>query len=296
LTPGEEPYYSSSEQELDDRDADEDVDEEAMAAELGTKLTFEHNGSIISLSSPADLARWKSERLKNFPTRTRMAAKVNEKRVMGDMRKKLLAEAAAVLRTGGLAAPQAAAHVSNAPISEPHAPKEHIPQAAVGNDLAVDECSDIAHDDDLKLQNDEAEQPLIERSSFGHKPGTASAVDRLNSETTENATVAGDGDKSARPACETSDKGTLSESDDGAPESFTSKQPVKPAHEFPPASRLRVERSNPRPSKRTRPVVSHAEKRGIYQALIEQEQHDQHVLALAVIKSLGRSGFFTCSE
>jgi hypothetical protein len=278
---------------VDDRDADEDVDEEAMAAELGTKLTFEHNGTIISLSSPADLARWKSERLKNFPTRTRMAVKADEKRALGDMRKKLLAEAAAVLHAGGRGAPQAAAHVSNKPISGPGPAKQHVLQAAVGTGKVTEVFSDCANDD-LKHREDESEHALATLSSSDHKPEAEREIDVPTPQTTEcdNGKSAGIPDI----ASETADKGALSESDDGAPESVTSKQPVKPARELAPVGNPRFERNEPRLNRPTRPPVSPAEKRGIYQALIEHEQHDQHMLALAVIKSLGKSGFFTCSE
>lgn len=92
LTPqDDQPQYSS------DSD-DEGVDEEAMYAELGTNLTFEHNGNVMSLNTAADLAAWKNERLKNFPTKQRLAAKLQEKRRIGDERKRLLSEASQALR------------------------------------------------------------------------------------------------------------------------------------------------------------------------------------------------------
>lgn len=94
LTPKGEPQYSSSESD----DEDEDVDEEAMFAEAGSSLTFEHNGSVLSLNSAADLAAWKQERAKNYPTQIRMAAKLEEKRQLGGERNRLLFEASKALR------------------------------------------------------------------------------------------------------------------------------------------------------------------------------------------------------
>jgi hypothetical protein len=287
LTPGEEPHYSSSEHEADDQDADEDVDEEAMFAELGTKLTFEHNGSIIALSSPADLARWKSERLKNFPTRTRMAAKVDEKRAMGDMRKRLLFEAAGALRTGNRTAPQISAHPSN-----PHSSHDLVPAKDIlgskGTDsiTKVEASSNYSHEP-TALQARDTGSVLVDQPSLS-KDLSETAVDE-NAAPHVKAAVEEAGNAS-------DEKDAQSESDDGAPESVSSKQPVKSSGEHLPAHKPRDERSISRPKKPIRSVASHVEKRGIYQALIEQEQHGQHVLALAVIKSLGKAGFFTCSE
>ena len=91
LTPGADtPQYPSS----DSEDGGREVDEEAMYAELGTKLTFEHNGVVMSLGSEADLAAWKKERQKNWPTQARMGEREEERRRVGEERKRLLASAA----------------------------------------------------------------------------------------------------------------------------------------------------------------------------------------------------------
>lgn len=88
LTPGSnDPQYSSSE----DENEEADVDEEAMYAELGDKLTFEHNGIVMSLASPADVLAWKQDRRKNWPTKARMETKHEERRRIGEERRRLLA-------------------------------------------------------------------------------------------------------------------------------------------------------------------------------------------------------------
>lgn len=86
LTPkgGVEPDYPSESE-------DEDVDEEAQFAELGTKLTFEHNGEVMTLNNEADLAAWKEERRKQFPTMNRVSQKQEESWRIGEERKRLLA-------------------------------------------------------------------------------------------------------------------------------------------------------------------------------------------------------------
>ncbi|KAK0267556.1 hypothetical protein LTR91_023293 [Friedmanniomyces endolithicus] len=95
LTPSDgPPIYSSSDDEPDNDNPD--LDEEALHAELGEKLTFEHNGVVLSLSSAADLAIWQNERRKNWPTRARMSEKEAERRQVGEERKRLFASAARV--------------------------------------------------------------------------------------------------------------------------------------------------------------------------------------------------------
>lgn len=62
-----------------------------MYAELGDKLTFEHNGVVMSLSSQADVLAWKKERQRNWPTKARMVEKDEERKRVGEERKRLLA-------------------------------------------------------------------------------------------------------------------------------------------------------------------------------------------------------------
>lgn len=92
LTPQDDQRHYSSDSD------DEAIDEEAMYVELGANLTFEHNGTVTTLNTAADLAAWKDERSKNFPTKQRLAAKVEEKRQIGEERKRLLTEASQALR------------------------------------------------------------------------------------------------------------------------------------------------------------------------------------------------------
>ncbi|GAB7364967.1 hypothetical protein MBLNU230_g5751t1 [Neophaeotheca triangularis] len=83
---------SSSEDEADDED------EEAAYAELGNKLTFEHNGTVLSLNTAADIAAWKKERSQNWPTRARMTEREARRREVGLERRRMLAEAQEALR------------------------------------------------------------------------------------------------------------------------------------------------------------------------------------------------------
>lgn len=90
LTPkeGAEAEYPSESED------DDEVDEEAQYAELGTKLTFEHNGEVMTLNNEADLAAWKEERRKQYPTSNRVSEKEIEALRIGEERKRLLAAVA----------------------------------------------------------------------------------------------------------------------------------------------------------------------------------------------------------
>jgi len=93
LTPSTaHPQYSSSDEDVDDKE----VDEEAMHIELGAKLTFEHNGVIMSLNSAADLAAWREERRRKWPTMRRMVEREMQKKRTGEERRRLLASANAL--------------------------------------------------------------------------------------------------------------------------------------------------------------------------------------------------------
>lgn len=91
--PGEESVQYSSSGE------DDSEDEEATYAELGNKLTFEHKGTVLSLNTAADIAAWKKERSKNWPTRERMSEKEARRRQVGAERRRMLAESHEALRS-----------------------------------------------------------------------------------------------------------------------------------------------------------------------------------------------------
>lgn len=79
-----------TEMDVESASEDEDVDEEAQYAELGTKLTFEHDGEVMSLNNAADLAAWREERRKRWPTNTRVDQKEHERRMIGEERRRLI--------------------------------------------------------------------------------------------------------------------------------------------------------------------------------------------------------------
>ena len=102
LTPQDDQQYSFSESDENDGV----LDEEALHAELGTTLTFEHDGNVTTLNSAAELATWRAERKKNWPTKARWMARVEEKRRLGEIRKRLINESVDQLRRSTPSKPQ----------------------------------------------------------------------------------------------------------------------------------------------------------------------------------------------
>ncbi|CAI6332117.1 unnamed protein product [Periconia digitata] len=65
----------------DESASEEDIDEEAAwasNAKLKNGVVFEHEGERISLQTPAELAAWRKDRKKNFPTQQRVSEKAQE--------------------------------------------------------------------------------------------------------------------------------------------------------------------------------------------------------------------------
>ena len=149
LTPkdGVEPDYPSESE-------DEDFDEEAQFAELGTKLTFEHNGEVMTLNNEADLAAWKEERRKAFPTTNRVSQKHGEALRIGEERKRLLAAVARLhqaprnakseVKTGSLREPTKSTEATTVPmLPEPDVPEQEsaISRTAISG---IQEIEDLA--------------------------------------------------------------------------------------------------------------------------------------------------------
>lgn len=103
LTPKSNSVNVQHSSDSGSEDGDQDHDEETMFAELGEKLTFEHNGVVMSLKSKADLEVWKQERQRNWPTRARMDERNEARKRVGEERKRLLG-ASRELRTSKLVA------------------------------------------------------------------------------------------------------------------------------------------------------------------------------------------------
>jgi hypothetical protein len=76
LTPrnGEEIY---KEPDLSDGE-DEDVDEEAVLGKNFNGISFEYNGQVMSLQTPAEIASFMKERKRQYPTKQRIAEKARE--------------------------------------------------------------------------------------------------------------------------------------------------------------------------------------------------------------------------
>lgn len=344
LTPGEAlPQYPSSDDEVEEKD----VDEEALHAELGAKLTFEHNGMVLSLNSASDLAAWQEERRKKWPTRARMTEKEAERRRIGDERRRLLASAPVLNdsaashepRTGQIGAktrrfskqlsssdgmkvelpqPKSESKLEKARrnLMEQTARLNALRKQVAAGEASLDKARAMQEDRDV-----EATKSMID-SSLPRSPETAAQIQQ---------------DDDAGNASDTSseilsDSSVLSpdsspgpdSDDDGPPEESTSKAPAKKTghsgmllckyfvasgycrdgdacrfrHELPPrgtASAMPPQQGAHQPRAEAGPKLDYsatADKKSIYQRLIEQQQEEEDRLALQVIKHLGKAGFF----
>ncbi|GAB1744137.1 hypothetical protein NU219Hw_g1294t1 [Hortaea werneckii] len=359
LTPGDHGQQQQQQQEdsSDEEGEELEVDEEAMYAELGSKMTFEHNGVVLSLNSEADLAAWRDERRNKWPTKARMAEKDAEKRRIGEQRRRLLASAAILVddnegeisqhsqnqRDGQKSSPTFAHEQSaGAPVpSSQSATQGARPESAL--EKARRELAEQTKILDQLRKNVAAGEASLAKLRAEHDHENLVATDEtvarygpaaLNSGDTKTGTgESDDSDASSEVLSEssvlTSDseaEASGDEEDDGPPEEVSTKGPA-PAfeaetgavqlprcryyaasgycrdgdlcrfrHELKPG--VKPAPQPPVPQQKRDPYQpkldysATAEKKTIYQRLLEQQEEEEDRLALQVIKHLGKTGFF----
>jgi hypothetical protein len=323
LTPsnhGASITYSDSE--------DGEADEEAMYAELGDKLTFEHNGVVMSLKSQADLIAWKKERQKLWPTRARMAEKDEERRRIGEERKRLLGAPGS---TGQARKPKSKSQTSGqndaGAIASPDERAKRLSElrrkvleSEAMNRESRTQIEATALSPDIAINALDEEPDMMAGSMEGlaateFDPGAEEELRPPNPEGSSSKTSS---DSSSEP-----------DSDDDTPEEVSSKPPdaqapsdKKPVCKYFAASgycrfgdtcHFRHEQSaearnsqpqlprhqqEPRqlPQPRRPHVQSSTERKGIFQRFKEQEAEAENRLALQVVKYLGKMGLFDGSH
>ncbi|KAK4540804.1 hypothetical protein LTR36_008881 [Oleoguttula mirabilis] len=349
LTPGEAlPQYPSSDDEAEDKD----VDEEALHAELGAKLTFEHNGMVLSLKSTADIAAWQEERRKNWPTRARMTEKEAERRRTGEERRRLLAGAAVLEGSAASRAPRTkqgssktrrfSSETTEKLQSTEQANKvkqEREPESAI--EKARRDLAEQTAKLDVLRKRVAAGEASLEKARAVQEERDIEAMKSMIDGTLPRDAIGAvdsqlkiDADAASETSSEAlSDSSVLSSDsspdqesdDDGPPEESTSKAPATSGgqlpkllckyyiasgycrdgdacgfrHELPPRGTVGVMQPQQRPQQ-PRPEVAPkldysatADKKSIYQRLMEQQQEEEDRLALQVIKYLGKAGFFS---
>ena len=302
-----------------------------MYAELGDKLTFEHNGVVMSLKSQADLIAWKKERQKLWPTRARMAEKDEERRRIGEERKRLLG----AMGSGGQARkpklkPQIENQKGAAATADPNE------RAKILSDLRNKVLESEAKNRETMAQMDQVEatavSPDIPNDLLDDQPDMMA----VSMEDHAATTIDPGAEKELEPtileasSSEASlDSSSEPDSDDDAPEEISSKPPdahitsdKKPVCKnfaaygycrfgdtchFRHGQSAKARNTQPRfqqdqqaPRQSTQPrrphVQSSAERKGIFQRFKEQEQEEENRLALQVIKYLGKMGLFNDSH
>ncbi|GAB1733028.1 hypothetical protein NU195Hw_g9521t1 [Hortaea werneckii] len=357
LTPGDH-QGQQQEESSDEEGEDIEVDEEAMYAELGSKMTFEHNGVVLSLNSEADLAAWRDERRKKWPTKARMAEKDAEKRRIGEQRRRLLASAAVLVdddenavsqrsqnQRGGQKSSSAFADEQSAGVSTLRSnstTKDARPESAI--EKVRRELAEQTKTLDQLRKNVAAGEASLAKLRAQHENENLVATDEtvarygpaaLNSgDTRTGVEESDDSDASSEILSESSvltsdSEGVASgddDDDDGPPEEASTKAPAPTfdteagavqlprcryyaasgycrdgdscrfRHELKPgvkpAPQPPVQQQKRDPYQPKLDYSATAEKKTIYQRLLEQQEEEEDRLALQVIKHLGKTGFF----
>ncbi|QIW96879.1 hypothetical protein AMS68_002397 [Peltaster fructicola] len=266
------PELADSDSSNDEQE--DDLDEEAMYAQLGTKLVFEYEGNVVSLANEADLAQWQQERKSRFPTIQRVAAKDAERRLIGTERKRLLDEAYALGRPSWARRPMNHGQlILPTTVDEQHVSSEAMGAAAsstvsistdllgmnqYGSDEEDDSKSEVVRGDDRRTASDGSGDEAPEEASS--KPPIIDPRPACRYYFSTGACKAGDG-------CRFRHEPRVGQPLDNVQNAVKKQRP-------------RV----------TRPDGS--KKKGIYQLLTDQENEAADKLALQVIKHLGSIGFF----
>lgn len=311
---------------------DEDVDEEAQYAELGTKLTFEHDGQVLSLNNAADLAAWREERRKKWPTNSRVDQKEHKRKLIGQERRRLI-DGAQALHSKQLR-PQNTATRKPPPTGSQSQQPAELGSLTKGTEMVK---SDNSRSNELATSSQE-------RASGGGTPleMTADAPENGNYAAPQPKTLPGismadtddekDSDAEEQPSSSTtsSSSSESSSEDDSVPEEAGSK-PKAPAdtvskqplcryfaasgycrdgtacrfrHELSRKGEVAIARAQQHqhqpktPYDRFAPKLDPSatlERKSIHDRLVEQERIEEDRLALKAIKFLGEAGFFKAS-
>jgi hypothetical protein len=309
-----------------EEEAENDVDEEAMYAELGDQLTFEHNGMVMSLKSASDLAAWREQRRKNWPTKSRMNEKMAERHRIGEERRRLLSSAS-LLEDDRCVTGKERKTASDRPGSG-------------ANEQPLSKLDQAKRELREQEQRLKALRRQVARGQAGLEKAQAAMADE-GKHTKATLATAEDGELdegkdddnddnsdvssvlSESSSVVSSDSSEADSDDDGPPEEATSKAPELPEsrsqrpvcrfyyasghcrdgksckyqHELGPG----IAKVEVRQKLGARTAVKHMAqdgggRKGIYDRLLEQQQEEEDELALKVIKYLGKVGFFASAE
>ncbi|KAK3072800.1 hypothetical protein LTR53_006172 [Teratosphaeriaceae sp. CCFEE 6253] len=334
LTPGSGDQVYPSSDEDDDED-DGEMDEEALHAELGDKLTFEHNGAVLSLTSAADLLAWRNERKRQWPTKARMSEREVERQRIGEERKRLLGSTARTHRpraeareprqgrTERLRQSCQDTEASKANL-QPHPAKAETELEKAKRQLKAQEAQVAAlrkHVSNGQSVLDAARAQLVEQDEL-HAEQQMKELAQQDGESNAESSVLSD---SSVFSSDTGSEPDIDTDDDDKPDELPSKQElpgktVRPTplcryfaasgrcregeaclyrHEFTTEEAARQQPAQQVQSKHAAPRLDptkDADRKSIYQRLLEQQGEEEDRLALQVIKYLGKAGFFKADD
>jgi len=322
------------EDDIDSPSEDEDVDEEAQYAELGTKLTFEHDGQVLSLSNAADLAAWREERRRRWPTNTRVDQKELERRLVGQERRRLLDGARALHK-----APQRKHDMKSAQSQQSNVqpnvrdriprPHEDEPLGRSVNASHKFAAPDVSAEDEMEASAVEVDKQNVRALDMDNAPleGRKPLPGIDMAETDDE--VASDAEAASSSSSESEPSSDADSDEDSAPDEATSKPPTsavsgreQPVCRYFAASgycrdgtacrfrhelsrkgevaiaRAQQHRTPKAPYDRFAPKLDPStalERKNIHDRLVEQERIEEDRLALKAIKFLGQAGFFNAT-
>lgn len=294
----------TQQQHIDDEeesDTDEDIDEEeAWASNVKFKdgIVFEHEGEMISLQTPAEIAAWRKDRRKNFPTHQRLVEKAQE---AAENRAR---ELEFLRRISGKSTTAREAPVEQQPQRETHVKPDTDNRPKYPQKELADLRQKV-HDSIKPKEQPPPSSPLPEPSpkidlGLGYTTDTDDA---------EQSSVLSDS-SILSPSSDESDSSSDDDSDDEPPTPVSSKIPIEAPAPPPPPPVPRP--TVPRPKREKIEVCPQWKERGtckygrhcryphaapqpkmvgLYERMVEQELEKKDRLALDAIKFLGRNGF-----
>lgn len=266
-------------------DSEEDVDEEAAWAsneKLKNGIVFEHEGEKISLQTQAEIAAWRKDRKKNFPTQQRVMEKAQEAAERRALELEFLRKISGKSKTRGSQV-------------KPEPEKEHRNRnnAQKQSDTELSASRQQVHENVEKKDS----RPVTSVSEprkvdLGLGYGTDSDAEE-SSCLSDSSVLSSDSE---------------SDSDDEAPVPISSKiivnapAPVAAPPAKRPAPKPRNEKIDVCPQWKERgtckyghkckyPHTSETKVIGLYERMVEQELEKRDRIALDAIKFLGRNGF-----
>ncbi|KAF2133050.1 hypothetical protein P153DRAFT_364274 [Dothidotthia symphoricarpi CBS 119687] len=289
----------------DESSEEEDVDEEAVFSNKVKfeGVAFEHNGETISLQTPAEVAAWRKDRKRNFPTEKRAVEKAEETAAKRESELEFLH------RIKGKP-PKQKEMQHERPTQDNHAkPNKKTNKNNNNKSQETNPHESARKQEELAALRKKLHQSMLAKQSLQSTPRPVDLSLGYTSETDSDGKSSVLSDSSVlSPSDESSSDEDSASDSDAAPVQQSTKLAPPPINVPPPLPAPRPERAAPEKrvcvqwkrygkcayghSCRFVHPQRESEKRvGLYEKMVEQERVKADGLALEAIKYLGRHGF-----